>query len=305
MASHRLLVLCFLLLVFVNSSAGLGSPQEEPGADKGTAIDDFESVIKEFKESLDAKTREIIALSDNLVTTTTETETIGGISVSRVVAQIAGKDYGVVPPPEVRRFQLKDRIVLVLLLSFPSGSSRLSPEAKVLLSEAFEDLFDSDRKDVIEKLSVFGHTDLEITDPDQNFDQRTGICEGIPHYSNECLGMARISEVQALLSAQLSSSNDYNASEIPVSSRYHPDPFLDTCNQSLDGVLHSLIDSKVDLESLIHDLRIKEDYEISQIRHRESAPQARIRWDREEFRRRFRPFRSVVVVANLRGNGDG
>jgi len=178
---------------------------------------------------------------------------------------------------------------VIALKNFSSGMSKINDEYKMFLKDVLKE---SGMKKNINKIKIVGHTDLELTNKNKKyfFNKNCWIFHE-KNSTNECLGKDRAFQVKEILK-----QSDYHFNNIIY--KYDDDFFLGHINRELNNTLWKALELEATIDELSKKLNInKFDYDIKEIRNNEEI-QNKIRNNQKSYRKKFTPFRSVVIIVD-------
>ncbi len=304
-AARHFLRMAIGLLLFVSICCCSNSSKEYQRENKDLARN-IESSLRALDRLIDGKSKKPgPRVTHGIIE---EIQRIKGVNVKKLTLAASRKNAETQSSPEAHIVYYKDDIGLVLHLDFASGKSDITVDAKQLIKGAAMSSLGAESRQAV-RLRAFGHTDIELPLPRMNFND-IGLCSD-PDFSaavrgptlapwsdtNGCLGLTRAAKTLEVFVDSLGQSDqDHRHSALPA--EYHPDPFLDSCNDLFGGQLMDFLSIPNRPEELMVRLEIESPYNVTAIRN-SSRVQDIIATQKTGFRRDARLFRSVVIIANF------
>jgi len=156
----------------------------------------------------------------------------------------------------------------IVLQGFPSNKSDFSQDKKIFLRDVFHyKIYDISK---IKNIRIYGHTDLEYKNISSNRD----------------LGIERALKVKKVISTEINKNK--------IETQYNPDFFMRDTDKILNNTLLKVLNLNDKINQLIDELQIPKNDTIEEIRN------SFMDIDLSKYRRRFTPFRSVIILINLK-----
>ncbi len=180
---------------------------------------------------------------------------------------------------------------IIALKNFASGMSEIDNEYKTFLKEVLKE---SSIKKRITEIKIVGHTDLEQIDKKKNYPfNKNCKRQNEQNNTNACLGKERAFQVEQILK-----QSNYHFTNII--SKYDNDFFLGGTNKELNGTLWKYLDLEDKIDRIIQELgskklRTRYYYDVKEVR-KDKKIQNKIRKKKNDYRKEFAPFRSVVLI---------
>jgi len=153
----------------------------------------------------------------------------------------------------------------IVLQGFPSNESNFSQNKKIFLRDIFHyKIYDISK---IKNIKIYGHTDLEYK-----------------LSSNKDLGIERALKVEKVISTENNK----------IETQYNPDFFMRDTDKILNNTLLKVLNLNDKINQLIDELKIPKNGTIEEIRNSFKDI------DLSKYRKRFTPFRSVIILINLK-----
>ena len=141
---------------------------------------------------------------------------------------------------------------------------------KIFLKDVFHyKMYNLER---IENVKIYGHTDLEYYENNIS--------------SNEYLGEERAFKVKKVISMEMNKSK--------IEAQYNSDFFMRDTDKILNNTLLKVLNLNDEVALLIDELKISKKSTIEQIRNDFKDK------DLSQYRKKFAPFRSVIIFINLK-----
>ena len=161
----------------------------------------------------------------------------------------------------------------IVLQGFPSGESDFSQDRKIFLKDVFN--YKISNLERIKSVKIYGHTDLEHYENNSS--------------SNKYLGKARADKVQKVISKEMNKSK--------IEAQYNADFFMRDTDKILNKTLLKVLNLNDKVTLLINELNISKEYSVKQVEQIRNDFKDK---DLSKYKKKFAPFRSVVVLINLR-----
>ncbi len=154
---------------------------------------------------------------------------------------------------------------VIALQGFPSAKSDFNQDVTTCLKSILHSNLER-----IKDIKIYGHTDLEYYGNDKN------------------LGRKRALKVQEIISKEINIS--------AIEAKYNPDFFMRDTDKILNGTLLKALSLNDEINLLMQELNISKEEPIEKIRNDFKSR------DLSKYRTRFAPFRSVVILINLKNS---
>jgi hypothetical protein len=180
---------------------------------------------------------------------------------------------------------------VISLKNFASAKSNIDENYKKFLQEILEKRLNINS---IEKIQIFGHTDLEKVSENKLYYFNKN-CIPIYHVNkntNECLGNERAFQVKKIISETKYKKN-------PILAQYDNDFFMRRVDKKLGGTLLKALNLNEDIDFLMQKLNIEKNYDINKTRKNDRIQQ-KIQDNKRLYIEKFQPFRNVIIVIEMK-----